>query len=162
MRWLLLSLALLAAIPAISFAQGDQPFCKVRDEKTTCRFRSMDECNASALRTGGYCRENYNLYGNKGNKLFCLANRYGLRCLYNNKTRCVNEAARWGGEAACIENYMLSAARADALKQRGAGDCDAGDIGCQVGAAISASENKAIAQDAGAAAMVPLDPLPPP
>jgi len=150
MRLFFLSLMLL--YPLLSFPQGSGSgaFCLVRDERTMCNYPTRERCDAVALANGGYCRENYTLYGNKGNRRFCIASRYGLKCIYASKQSCVRSRMAQQGEGACVENYMLTAKRlAEAAEEV---DCEAGDVSCQAGALV--------VEQAPAPPPVVLEPLP--
>jgi len=99
---------ILLAFPVLSFAQGSAPICYVRDEDTVCRFQKMDACWELALKRGGFCRENYRLYGNRGDGRFCVASRYGMDCRYRSRIQCVQRARRIGADSGCVENWLLS------------------------------------------------------
>ena len=115
-------------------AQGSGSFCLRVDEKENCSYPSMDACNAVAMSSGGYCAENFRLYGSKGAKRYCLATRYGTSCIYNDRRRCINAAGARGEEgAACVDNYALSEAERRRLEEKGASDCDPTDFACQAG-----------------------------
>ena len=99
---------ILLAFPVLSFAQGNGQVCLVRDENTTCNFPTMDKCNQAVMRMGGYCQENYRLYGNVGTRRYCVASRYGLDCRYRTRPQCVQRARRLGADSGCVENWLLS------------------------------------------------------
>ena len=137
MRYLLFTeflILLLGPVMEPAIAQGGEPFCLRLDEKENCRYPSMDACNAVAMSGGGYCTENFRLYGNKGAKRYCLATRYGTSCVYNDRRRCINIAGQRGAEgAACVDNYALSETERRRLEEVGASDCDPSDFACQAG-----------------------------
>ena len=129
-----LAVALLASAATSVMAQGSGQFCLRIDQKENCSFPTMDACNSIALNQGGYCTENYRLYGNKGAKRYCLATRYGTSCIYNDRRRCVNAAGALGDEgAACVDNYALSERERLKLESQGASDCAETDFACQAG-----------------------------
>jgi hypothetical protein len=137
MRYFLLSLFLMiflgpVAVPVL--AQGSGAFCIKIDEKENCVYPSMETCTAVTMTLGGYCTENFRLYGNKGAKPYCLATRFGTSCTYNSRQRCVNAAGARGEEgAACVKNYALSDLERRQLEEAGVSDCDPTDFTCQAG-----------------------------
>lgn len=137
MRYLLLllySLVILAPFSSSVFAQGGRAYCLRTDEKEACNFASMSACNSVALEKGGYCADNFRLYTSGGSKRYCLATRYGTRCDYNSRRRCVNEAGRMGEQgAACVDNYNLTGNERRKLEEEGASDCAEDDIECLIG-----------------------------
>lgn len=124
---------LLPSAPSV-MAQGGGNFCLKVDQKESCAYASAEACNSAASFTGGYCQENFRLYGNKGAKRYCLATRYGTRCIYNTRKRCVNAAGALAEQgAACVDNYTLTESQRRSLEIRGASDCDPTDFACQAG-----------------------------
>jgi hypothetical protein len=135
---------LLPSAPSV-MAQGSGNFCLKVDQNERCAYSSADECNAVARYRGGYCQENFRLYGNSGRKRYCLATSYGIRCIYNTRTGCVNAAGALGDQgAACVDNYTLTSAERRSRERQGASDCDATDFTCQAGAgALGSGQNAA-------------------
>jgi hypothetical protein len=128
---LLSSLAIILPFSANVSAQGSGGYCLRIDQKESCRFSSMEECNKTAAFTGGYCADNYRLYTSSGGKRYCLADRFGTRCIYNSRSRCVNAAGRKGAEgAACVDNYRLSDNERRKKQESGAADCEPTDFTC--------------------------------
>jgi len=120
--------------PVFAQGSGSGGFCLRVDENENCAYASLDACNAAAMERGGYCAENFRLYGNSGAKLYCLATRYGTRCVYNDRKRCVNAAGARGEEgAACVDNYALTDVERRNLEESGAADCEPTDFACQAG-----------------------------
>jgi len=134
MRLFLLLLLLLSPLVSFAQGQGSGAFCLVRDERTLCNYPTIERCHSVATANGGYCRENYTLYGNKGNSRFCIASKYGLRCSYATKLSCVRSPMAQSGEGACVENYMLTAKRLKEAEEEV--DCDPDDVSCQAGSLV--------------------------
>jgi len=115
-----LLVAVFFTAPEPAMAQGGGQYCWVLDEKTVCNFKTMQDCNGKAARGGGYCRDNYRLYGNAGVERWCLASKYGIRCVYRGKKQCVMDAAELADQgAACVENYDLTSKQKRLLEQAG-------------------------------------------
>ncbi len=132
MRALYLVLLLLA--PGIALAD---PWCLVRDEKSSCIFPSADACYQAVARQGGSCRENYQEVGLRGTAPWCVVTAKYRRCTHRSKTRCLTEAQAANG--GCVRNTERDLELAARNRRFGSGsDCE--DLACELDQASSISE----------------------
>jgi len=112
---LLVTLVILLGSPLVLaqdiYSQGSSPWCLVRDEIETCNYGSAEVCYDIALSAGGYCRENAQRSGLRGDEDWCVVSANGRRCIYLSQEACINAALRIdrdGVASGCVYNVDMA------------------------------------------------------
>jgi hypothetical protein len=90
--------------PAVTYAQGSDPWCLVRDEAEICGYQTKEACYAKA-QYGGFCRQNTRFMGVSGERRWCVVTDTRRNCAYS-RNMCLKVAQEVGG--GCVENTELA------------------------------------------------------